>query len=284
MKVGIFCAFSDVTPADVIAQQVRAIEERGFHSIWVPEHAVMFEQYQSRYPYAEDGRLPSFGTGVMEPFTALSFVAAHTQRVRLGTGVCLVPQRNPVYTAKQVADVDFLSGGRVDFGVGIGWLREEFDALQMPWPKRALRVREHLAVMKALWAPGTAQYDGELYSLPPCVQSPKPVQTPHPPILFGGEGDPALRRVAEVGQGWLGAKVTPEQVPVRLARLDELLAEAGRSRADITVNIMPNIAPQPDLLPRYEDEGVDQVIHMVGGRDLESYLPRLDRLAKMAFG
>lgn len=282
MEIGIFLAISESTPPETIAAQARAIEERGFHAIWVPEHVVVFEDYESQYPYAENGRLPGFGGGMMEPFTALSFLAAHTTKVRLGTSICLVPQRNPVYTAKQVADVDFLSGGRVNFGVGIGWLREEFEALQMPWPRRAQRVRDHIGVMQALWCNDVSEYDGELYKLKPCVQRPKPVQTPHPPIFFGGEGDPALRRVAEIGQGWLGASVLPQAVPERLRRLDELLGEAGRTREDVKIYLMPNQAPQPDLFPQYEDVGVEQVIHMVGGRDLDAYLSRLDRLAKMA--
>jgi len=283
MEVGIFCAFSELTSPEVMRAQLRAIEERGFHAVWVPEHVVLFDAYDSRYPYAEDGRLPGFRDGMLDPFSALTFAAANTQKVRLGTSICLVPQRNPVYTAKQIADVDYLSGGRVNFGVGIGWLREEFEALQVPWPRRAQRARDYIGVMKALWCNEVASYEGELYRLSACRQSPKPVQSPHPPIFFGGEGDPALRRVAELGQGWLGAKVLPEAVPERLRRLDELLAEAGRSRADIKIYIMPNRAPQPDFFPRYEDAGVDQIIHMVGGRDLDGYLSRLDRLAKMAF-
>ena len=282
METGIFCNFSAHTPPEMMAAQVRAIEARGFHCIWVPEHVVLFEEYASQYPYSEDGRLPGFGGGIMEPFTALAFAAAHTRSIRLGTSICLVPQRNPVYTAKQVADLDFLSGGRVNFGVGIGWLREEFEALNMPWAKRAQRLREHLAVMRTLWTDEVSEYDGELYQLPRCVQQPKPVQSPHPPIFFGGEGDPALRRVAEVGQGWLGAGVTPDAVSERTARLVTLLDEAGRTRADIKVYIMPNRAPSPDLWARYAQAGAEQLIFMVGGSDLDGYLKRLDKLADMA--
>lgn len=284
METGIFCGFSAHTPPDMMAAQIKAIEARGFHALWVPEHVVLFEEYASRYPYSEDGRLPGFGGGIMEPFTALAFAAAHTSRIRLGTSICLVPQRNPVYTAKQVADVDFLSGGRVNFGVGIGWLREEFAALNMPWPRRAARVREHLDVMRTLWMDEVSEYHGELYQLPRCIQQPKPIQTPHPPIFFGGEGDPALTRVAQVGQGWLGAGLTPEAVVDRSARLDELLTQAGRSRDDIKIYIMPNCAPTPDLIPRYEDAGVEQLIFMVGGRDLDGYLKRLDKMAALLLG
>ena len=190
MEVGIFCGFSAATSPGMMAAQVKAIEERGFHGIWAPEHVVLFKDYESHYPYAEDGRLPGFGNGMLEPFTALTFAAAHTKTIRLGTSICLVPQRNPVYTAEQVADLDFISGGRVNFGVGVGWLKEEFQALQMPWPRRAQRTRDHIGVMKALWCEESAEYEGELYSLPACMQNPKPVQTPHPPIFLAARANP----------------------------------------------------------------------------------------------
>lgn len=117
---------------ELIADFGRIAEERGFHSIWMPEHVVFFRDYASQYPYSDDGRIPGNPNGGTEPLTVLTFLAAHTERIRLGTGVCLVPQRNPIYTAKQVANVDYLSKGRLDFGIGIGWLREEFDALGVP--------------------------------------------------------------------------------------------------------------------------------------------------------
>tara|TARA_B100000676_G_scaffold259800_1_gene269081 strand:- start:956 stop:1807 length:852 start_codon:yes stop_codon:yes gene_type:complete len=282
MEVGIFCGFSSATPPAMMAAQVKAIEERGFHCIWVPEHVVLFEEYSSQYPYSEDGRIPGFGNGIMEPFTALSFAAAHTSTIRLGTSICLITQRNPVYTAKQVADLDFLSGGRFNFGVGLGWLKEEFEALNTPWERRGQRARDHLGVMQALWMQETSSYTSDLYTLPPCVQYPKPVQTPHPPVFFGGEGLPALRRVAEIGQGWLGAGLEPDEVAAKLPLLNDLLATAGRARDDILVYTMPNRAAQPDDFARYADLGVDQVIFMVGGRDIDGYLRRLDRMANIA--
>ena len=119
MKIGVLSGFSTFTPPEFIAASGRIAEDRGFHSFWVPEHVLFFSEYASRYPYSADGKIPGNPDGVLEPLTALAFLAAHTERIRLGTGICLVPQRNPVYTAKQTADVDFLSGGRLDFGVGI---------------------------------------------------------------------------------------------------------------------------------------------------------------------
>ena len=124
MEISVAMAFSQHTAAGFIKDAVQLVEAKGVHGIWVPEHVLFFPEYASTYPYSDNGRIPGNPEGILDPFTALTFIAAHTQRVRLGTGICLVPQRQPVYTAKMVADVDYLSGGRVDFGVGIGWLKE----------------------------------------------------------------------------------------------------------------------------------------------------------------
>lgn len=282
MEVGIVLPGSAKTPPELVIEAAKAVEERGFHEIWAPEHVVFFEDYASRYPYAEDGKLRGFDGGMIEPWTLLSFVAAHTKTVRLGSSVCLIPQRNPVYTAKQIADLDFLSGGRVD--VGVGWLREEFEALQVPFERRGARARDYMRVMQALWTQEVSSFEGEFYTLPPCTQQPKPIQDPHPPFIFGGESEPALRRVADFGGGWMGANLMPEDLPAKLARLDALLAERGRFRSDIKLLVMPNRAPKAELFTRYEDLGVEQVAHLVPLRDIDDVRARLDRTAKMAFG
>lgn len=279
MKIGVQTGFSGITPPELIADFGRIIEERGFHSIWVPEHVVFFRDYASRYPYSENGKLPGNPDGVMEPLTALTFLAAHTERVRLGTGVCLVPQRNPIYTAKQVADVDYLSKGRLDFGIGIGWLREEFGALGIPWERRADRTRECVAVMKTLWCDEISSFEGEFYSVPECMQNPKPAQKPHPPLYFGGESEPALRRVADLGQGWFGYNLTSEQLEASLERLDTLLAEAGRSRSDVKIQASPRGACDGDTLVRFRDLGTDQLVLPLFGRDADSLRKRADALA-----
>ncbi len=282
MKVGVIMGFGAWTRPEHVAAAGRAVEERGFHSLWAPEHVLFFEEYASRYPYSDDGRLPAGGTP-LEPFLALTWLAAHTRRIRLGTGICLVPQRNPVYTAKQVADLDYLSGGRLDFGIGIGWLREEFEALGVPWPRRAERTLDYLRAMQALWSQEVPSYQGEFYTLPPCTQSPKPVQKPHPPLHFGGESDGAFARVAEAGQGWFGFRVTPEELPGHLARLDRKLAARGRKRADVQVSIGPPArGATPDAVKRYRDLGVDQLICPAGGRDPDQVARQLDALADAA--
>ena len=211
--------------------------------------------------------------GLLEPVTALSFMAAQTSRIRLGTGICLVPQRNPVYTAKEIAAVDYLSGGRVDFGVGVGWLEEEFRALGVPFA----RCREYLDVIKALWTEDVSSYSGEFYQLDPCRQYPKPIQQPGPPIYFGGESDAALRRVADIGDGWYGFNVAPEDVSGYLSKLDRFLDVVGRTRSDIRTVI----GPYGHKLNKdqYQDVGVDELVAMIVGRDLDELERWLDRLA-----
>jgi probable F420-dependent oxidoreductase len=283
MQIGVMPPMgTPIATAAHIRTVARAVEQLGFASLWVPEHVVLFDQYASKYPYSADGRLAvPIGRGIIDPFAALTFAAAVTDRIRLGTGICLVPQRNPVYTAKDVASLDWLSNGRFDFGVGIGWLAEEFAALQVPWAKRAQRTREYLEVMQTLWTDDVSEYHGELYDLPPCRQEPKPIQSPHPPIIFGGESDAALKRVAEVGQGWYGFNLDPEQLSDRLADLTVLLEQNNRSRAQITVSVCPMRVPASKaLVEAYDSAGADQVIFIVPGRDTDDVVRRLQELAR----
>jgi probable F420-dependent oxidoreductase len=281
VDVGLFVPLGNGNATPELVRAIgREIEGRGFESIWLPEHVVLFDDYGSSYPYSADGRLPSGpDAGMLEPLNALTFLAAVTDRVRLGTGICLVPQRNPVYTAKAVTDLDSLSGGRVDFGVGIGWLREEFEAVAMPFEKRGARTDEHLAVMKTLWCDEVSEFHGELYDLNPCRMYPKPVQSPHPPIHIGGESDAALRRVARLGDGWFTFNRLPEDLPEPLERLDAALADAGRSRDDITLSVSPYLKSiSPDMIEKYAAAGVDRLIVLCLAFDLDTLRSQLDQL------
>jgi len=281
MKIGVLApANSPVATPDYVHALGAAVEERGFHSLWAPEHVVLFDQYASKYPYSEDGRIgggPDMGP--LEPFVALSFLASATKRIRLGTGVLLVPQRNPVYTAKSVASLDWLSGGRVELGVGVGWLREEFASLGVPWERRGDRTRSYLGVMRSLWRDDVSQFKDEFYELAPCRQFPKPVQKPNPPVLFGGESDAALARVAEVGDGWYGFNLTPAAARDRLSQLESRLARAGRKRSDVRVYATPAWREPltPETVARFAEIGVDQVIVSIAARSREDLLRKLDR-------
>ena len=282
MKLGLFVPLTaPVATPDFVLALGRDAEALGFDSLWIAEHVVLFDDPASRYPYAKDGRFPASGeAGFLDPFGAIGFLAGATSRIRLGTGICLVPQRNPVYIAKEVATADWLSRGRFDFGVGVGWLAEEFAAVAAPFAERGLRCRSYLEVCKRLWCDPVSTYQDRFYTLPACRAYPKPVQTPHPPIHFGGESDAALERVAELGQGWYGFNLDPAGFTARVRRLDELLAKHGRTRREITVSVSPYLRTTTEAdLAAYAAAGADQVILAAFARDADGLRLRLGEIA-----
>ncbi len=284
MKFGIQTLFGGPVASrpDYIIGTGKALEERGFTHLWAAEHVVNFQNYDSDYPYSDDGVAPfSAETGIIEPFTVLSFLAAHTSTIKLGSGITILPQRNPVYLAKQAADVDVLSNGRAILGVGVGWSAEEYEALGVPFEHRGKRAHDYLNVIKSLWCDEVSSFEGEFYTLPPCVQGPKPIQKPHPPIFFGGESNPALRRVAEFGQGWMGYRLTPETLPERLEKLSQMLGDYGRTLADVEIAISPYDSNcDLDTIKRFADLGVEQIILVGFAESLDDMTRLLDGMAE----
>jgi len=272
MKIGLFSIGAGrAAQPEIVAQLASKAEEVGFESIFAPEHTVLFPAaaYTSVYPYSEDGKIgglrPEGDTNLLDPFLTLTWAAAHTRTIRLGTGICLVPQRNPLILAKEVASLDVLSAGRVIFGVGIGWLKEEFRALGIAPEHRAARTREYVQAMQVLWTKEDPHFTGRFCSFPPVKLHPKPVQRPYPPILFGGESEPALRRAVEVGNGWLGFNVSVQETAQAIQRMRALAAAAGRDFAALDISIGPyNKEPNLSLetLQRYRDLGVQRVVLM----------------------
>lgn len=259
-------------------------ERVGFHSLWFPEHVVLVDDPISKYPYSSDGSFPMGGNvGVLEPFVAIATAAAVTETIRLGTGICLVPQRSPIYTAKQVADCDVLSGGRIDFGVGIGWLREEFEAVGADFEDRAHACREYLAAMNALWVDDVSEHRGNLLEIPPVRMFPKPLQKPHPPIVFGGESMNALRRVADLGQGWFGFGLSPEEAAERIHELNAILSRRGRRPDSITISVSPYLKPHADeaSLAAYAAAGVDQVIFLAAAPEPAALAEEIEGLRSL---
>lgn len=278
------------THPDNLVLVAQKAEELGFESLWCPEHLAVPLEMKSPYPYSEDGRFPGpASVGLHDPLIALAFVAGCTTRIKLGTGVFVLPLRNPLAVAKAVASLDVLSRGRVLFGVGIGWLAEEFAAVGMPWEHRAARTREWVAMLKALWTEESPSFEGRFHSFPPIGFNPKPTQKPHPPIIFGGESKPALKRAAEIGDGWYGSAYTPESVrePIRLLR--EHAAAAGRDLTgfEITVGLHRGQSPDRDTIRRFADAGVHRLIVFAPGfvaraRYQSDLLPALETFANEA--
>jgi probable F420-dependent oxidoreductase len=265
MKIGFgFIGAGMSAEPDVIATIATTCEACDYHSLWAPEHIVLLDKYAAKYPYTQDGVMPFESTQVdlLDPFLALTFAAAVTKKIRLGTGICLLPERHPVIAAKEVATLDKLSRGRFDFGVGIGWMKEEFDALGVPWPKRADRTRDYLAAMITLWTEAESSHNGEFCKFDPLRSYPKPVQNPHPPIIFGGESEPALRRVGEIGNGWWGVNVSVEAAKKHIASIQQFAKAAGRDPAKLTYAVSPQLGLPVSLdeVKQYQDLGIDEVI------------------------
>lgn len=263
MKIGLFAVGTPKMAGGALLRTVATNAERlGVATLWVPEHVVLLDKYASKYPYSQDGALPApTNAPIFDPFVSLTAMASVTSRIRLATGICLVPEHNPLVLAKVVATLDFLSGGRTLLGVGIGWLEEEFQAIGIPWEKRAQRTREYIDAMRKLWGEEPSSYSGEFVRFEGVRSNPKPLSGAKLPVFFGGESGPALRRVAEYGNGWCGFNLTPAEATAKIKRIEELLKANGRKRSDVELAVSPYTKPcTVDDLKRYRDAGVDEVV------------------------
>jgi probable F420-dependent oxidoreductase len=223
----------------VIDAVASAADGCGFATLWAGEHVVMVDQSASRYPYADDGviAVPAEADW-LDPMIALAFAAAASSRIGVATGVLLLPEHNPVVVAKQAASLDRLSGGRLTLGVGVGWSREEFDALAVPFEHRAARTAEYAAAMRTLWRDDIASFSGEFVGFDSIRVNPKPVRSRRIPIVVGGNSDAALRRAAAWGDGWYGFNLDGvAEVRTRITKLDELCAGLNRDRSELRLAV-----------------------------------------------
>ena len=275
MKIGVFVFSTDesIRPA-VLA---RAVEERGFESLWLPEHAHVPTSRETPYPLSADGTLPREYTRIYDPFVALSMAAAVTSTIKLGTGICLVSQREPIKLAKAVASLDRLSDGRFLFGIGAGWLREEMEALGTDFETRWKLTADRVAAMKACWTQDETQYVGDYAQIPPTSVYPKPVQKPHPPIFIGAASRWARQRVAEWADGWMPNYTKPEFLQKGIADLKARVSAAGRDPASVSVTVFG--APV-QALDAYRELEVDRCILGLPYAEEAEVLKALDRCAE----
>jgi probable F420-dependent oxidoreductase len=253
-------------------------ERLGFGTLWSAEHVVLFDKYpDTKYPYSDDGAFGAPSTvDWTDPFIGLTYVAALTRRIRLATGICLVPEHNPLILAKVVASLDYLSGGRFALGVGVGWSSEEFDALGVPFARRAQRTREYIDVMRKLWGEEKVSFSGEFVNFKDARSFPKPAQGANVPIIFGGESGPALRRVADYGTGWFGFNTNPEQAVAKIARLKELLRERNRDPGSVELIVSPYLQQVTrEDLAGYHEAGVSEVVMLCPPPENDAELPPL---------
>jgi probable F420-dependent oxidoreductase len=264
VSVGLHALGIGAGASRTVIDAVAATAERsGFATLWVGEHVVMVDDPASRYPYADDGRIAvPADADWLDPLIGLSFAAAATNRIELATGVLLLPEHNPVVIAKQAASLDRLSGGRFSLGIGVGWAKEEFEALGVPFERRAERTAEYVRAMRALWRDDVASFAGEFVSFDAVRVYPKP-QRRFVPVVCGGNSDAALRRAAAWGDGWYGFNLADvEEVASRVSVLRRMCRELGRDPGELRLSAALQ-DPTPADLRKFADIGVDELVLVV---------------------
>ena len=275
MSVGV----STPLPAYTVdpAFMARKAEELGFESLWYAEHPAVPVNSDSPFP-ATGGEIPWTYSHFTDPYIALARASGATSSIKLGTGITLVPERNPLLLAKEIASLDRFSGGRFLFGIGTGWLREETEIFGGDFEHRWTQTREALEVMKELWTKDEAEYHGKYYNFPPVKSYPKPAQQPHPPIIIGGMARNVLRRIVAHADGWLPNRVTPADIEDSRKRLDAMAEEAGRDPKSITISVYGQPADR-DLVQSYLNAGADRVVvrpdHVANDYEMGKQLERM---------
>jgi probable F420-dependent oxidoreductase len=256
MKIGLIPVNIGFNDGDAIVAFAREAEAAGVESLWTFEHVVVPLDYESKYPYDKSGKMAaSPETNFVDPLVCLTAVAAVTSRVRLGTGVNILPQSNPMYLAKQAASLDFLSGGRFMLGVGIGWLEEEFRAMGAPFERRGARFDDYVQAMRKVWAGDVVEHQSDFIDWSGFKSYPRPVQSPLPVIIGGAKGK-VYERIAKYGDGWYAPTTSPEDLAPRLDDLRAACADVGRDYGEIEITAMWTMRGGLDELRAYADLGV----------------------------
>ncbi len=284
MKFGILVL---PTGSAALAANARKAEELGFESLWTVDHVLIPVNYASRYPYAPSGRLPiASDASFLDPMLTLAYAAAVTSKIRLGTGIYVVPMRNAFATAKAVATLDTLSGGRFIFGVGIGWLEEEFATIGMNFEDRAARTAEYLKLMTELWSKSDPVFKGRTVSAAGFKFMPRTVQQPHPPFVLGGTTDASLRRAARLGDGWYGIAHSLDQARGLIEQLRKYERMQNRATPlEITISLRTGKQLTIDEVHRLAEMDVARVLaaNVLAGADSIAAMERLheDVLSKI---
>ena len=285
MKIGLqaFVTESTADPASI----ARKAEALGFDSIFIPEHPIIPIQHRTPYPLG-DGSIPELYAHMPDPFVALALAAGATTRLKLGTGICLVPERDPIVMAKEISTLDHYSGGRFLFGIGAGWLADESEIMGVEFKRRWPMTREYIAAMKELWTKPEPSFEGKFVRFPKVKFFPKPAQKPHPPVIIGAGGigpscERALKDTVAMGDGWMPLGLTPAQLSAELGNLRRMCAEAKRdfSKIEITFLMLETPAAAARAIKEYQEVGAHRVL--VGAPTLapDKYERELEDLARV---
>jgi probable F420-dependent oxidoreductase len=279
MDIGVFF-FTSGESADPAIVAKKA-EDLGFASIWAPEHPVLPVHTTVGYPAAPDQPIPRTVGIISDPFVALARASATTTKIKLGTGICLVPERNPLLLAKEIATLDHYSGGRFLFGIGAGWQKEETEIMGGDFPRRWTQTRDSILAMKELWTTDESEYHGKYYDFPAVKCFPKPAQKPHPPVLLGGSAKNVFKRTVEWGDGWMPVSVSPKTIKQGRETLNELATAAGRDPASISVMAFgqPGQLRKKENLEGLEEAGAEHAIIWLNKFNEAEVIDELETLA-----
>ena len=284
MKFGLAFASSVAFDHDGALEVCRRAEAAGFESLWGGEHVILPSSIVSKYPYTSDGKIPAEpDTPIPDPLIWLAFAAAAAPTMRLGTCILIVPQRNPLILAKELATLDQLSGGRVELGLGVGWLREEFDALGVPWERRGKRNDEYIEAMRTLWSGPEVEFHGEFVDFEKSTCSPRPVQSSIP-IITGGDSDAAISRVVRLSDGFFPGEGDIDELKALITRLHQAAEEAGRDPKSIEINAMfgAHIGDPAAGVEQMTELGVDRAMVPAFAFAGPGGLDRMDKFASIA--
>lgn len=279
MPIGLMIFATEDTVNPVTLAQ--AAEKLGFDSLWLPEHPVIPVGFTT--PFPGGGKMPEYYKHMPDPFVTLAAVAGATHTLKVGTAIHLVPERNVLHAAKEIATLDFVSGGRLLLGIGAGWLREESEVMGVDFPRRWTQTREHILAMKKLWTEEEPGFVGRYVNFPKVWSYPKPIQKPHPPILIGGELDKAAVRVAEYGDGWLPRHIAvkPAELEAGRRRIEALYRDQGRDPATLDVTLF-GCRPNKDEVRAWFNAGVTRILFVLRPEPPQDTLRRIERIAEVA--
>ena len=277
MKIGVSLSLTTST-IDIITL-ARKCEELGFESLWMGEHTAIPVHTTSPWVGSSDGSIPLDMAYIVDPFIALAHASAVTTNIKLGPSVCLVPERNPIVLAKEISTLDQFSKGRVIFGIGSGWLKEETELYGIRFQDRAAVMRESILAMKELWTKEESEYHGKFIDFPAIRLYPKPAQNPHPPIILGGRAKNVFRRIVAWGDGWMPTRTSPEEIEQGRREIDRLAGEAGRDPSTIEVTVHgPTV--DPEVLRDFENAGAQRAImSLPRGASESSAITALEEIA-----
>jgi probable F420-dependent oxidoreductase len=280
MKIGLIPVNVGVASVEQIVGVARKAEDVGVESVWTFEHVVVPLDYSSKYPYSPNGKMGTQPeTNFVDPLIALSVIAATTTKLRLATGVNILSQANPLFLAKQSASLDFVSNGRFMLGVGIGWLKEEFEALGTPFERRGARFDDYIEAMKKVWSEDVVEHQSDFINWSGFKSYPLPVQKPHLPVIIGGTKGKAFERTAKHGDGWFAPTATPDQLAPMLEELGKACDAVDRDPKSVEISAMwVDVGGGLDVLRRYEDLGVSRLIVPVFALGGGNPMAALDKL------